>query len=542
MKRLILIPALVLAFCFTTAIISCGGSGSETGSVTSIRLRYNDEPIANNTLTVDLSDSPLEFTAEVQTTGNASNDFTLSSSQTEVAAVSGKTVTLLTVGQTKITATASGDSAQKHTITLNVGTEYVTTTKPYYITNNFGEDASSELLVQWHNDSDVPTQTLQIVTEAGSFASAKNITVTGTAFAGSATLGSFAARNVFRAYVTGLSQNTRYKYRIGNSAAWSDEFYHTTSSKSAADFSFTVAADPQNDTHSAMVTTLKAANTFDNDNRFFLMCGDIVNQIGDRPAEIVSYTNAANELNKERPIAATQGNHDTYYTGGGDTYVFGEATVFNAFVTFPNNGWDTHAEKANRSQSYYFYYNKVLVIMLNTMATGNNTGTSSPNHTKQAEWLKNILENDRANNLSRYTIIATHVSPFGGRASERWLQPEVRAAYGKICADYGVDIFFAGHDHVYGRSNPIKIGASSALSAIDYSSTPGGTVYSIAGATGPKFYTFDPDAMRDQYFPNRSDSYSPGMYVNIKVTAEKLIVTAKKVDGTVVDTYEVAAK
>jgi hypothetical protein len=426
---------------------------------------------------------------------------------------------------------------------LNVYTEYSTTKSPYFITNNFGEDSSTELLVQWHNASDVPTQNLQIVAASGSFANARNITVTGTPFVGSATLGNFAERNVFRAHVTGLNPETSYKYRMGNSQAWSDEFTHLTSSMSADDFSFTVVADPQNDEHSAMVATLKAANAFDDDNRFFLICGDIVNQIGHVPAEIESYTNAANELNKERPIAATQGNHDTYYTGGGDTYIFGEATVFNAFVTFPDNGWDTHANKANRSQSYYFYYNNVLVIVLNTMATSANAGTAAPNHTQQAAWLREILENDRENALSRYTIVATHVSPFGGRSSERWLQPEVRAAYGKICADYGVDIFFAGHDHVYGRSNPIKIGTSTGLSAIDYNPTPGGTVYSIAGSTGPKLYAFDADALRDQYFPYRSDSYTPGMYVNVKVTGESLSVTAMRTNGTApLDEYVVDKK
>jgi hypothetical protein len=352
--------------------------------------------------------------------------------------------------------------------------------------------------------------------------------------------------------VTGLNPNTRYKYRIGNSLAWSDEFSHLTSSRSAADFSFTVATDPQNGTHTVISTRFREANAYDNDNRFFLICGDLVDQIGSRPAEIVSYTEAANEFNIERPIVATQGNHDTYDTSGDYNFVFGEATVFNAFVTFPDNGWDTHADKANRGQSYYFYYNKVLVIMLNTTATGNDVGKGSPNHTRQAVWLKDILENDRTNGLSRYRIVATHVGPLLNHYYEDYYGRDMRAAYGKIFSDYDVDIVFNGHDHTYARSNPIKIGADTAITAINFNTTAGGTIYSIAGSTGPKFYdelTPMPAGSRvDECFPKRTRTQaelSPGMFINVKVTGEKLSVTAIRSTGsgtTVLDTYEVARK
>jgi hypothetical protein len=422
--------------------------------------------------------------------------------------------------------------------------------KPYNITNNFGEDSSSELVAQWHNSGSIETQKLQIAPKTGDFSKAQTITVTGRVFEGEAgSIGEFEARNVFRAEVTGLSPNTPYKYRMGDTGAWSETYYHVTSSGAADNFSFTVVSDPQSGAHSDMRNTLRAADAFDPESRFYLMGGDVVDEIGKNPAEIVSYTNVASEFNKYRPIAATQGNHDTYYDNGTDNqYRFGESTVFNAFVTFPDNGWDTHADKANRSQSYYFYYNKVLFIILNTLATGNNAGTAEPNHAKQAEWLKKILEDDRAHNLSRYRIVLSHISPLSGRNTDRWLTPGVRAAYGKICTDNDVDIFFAGHDHVYGRSNPIKIGTNTALNSINFNETPGGTIFTIVSATGPKFYTIDNAADVAKYFPVKADDSRPGVYVNVKVTAEKLIVTAMKLlsdgtgPGTELDTYEVAVK
>jgi len=544
---------LVFSLCLCGFMTGCNGADSgnntEKDSVTGIKLKYNDNEIGDS-LSVDLSDGPLAFTADVQVKGNASKDFTLTSSATDIATVSDKNVALVAVGQTTITATATGNPAKTHAITLNVIIEEPATpgmTKPYNITNNFDQDSSSDFLVQWHNDVSISKQKLQIVPETEGFGNTKQVMVRMVKkFESTGLVGNFPARNVFKAYVTGLSPNTRYKYRMGDNGAWSDTFYHLTSSGNADDFSFTVLSDPQSEAHTDMANALRAADAFDPDSKFYLMGGDLVDEIAMRPAEIISYTTTANEFNKYKPIAATQGNHDTYYDGSlngtSNQYRFGEATVFNKFVTFPDNGWDTDPKKADRGQSYYFYYNKVFIIMLNTMATANSAGTSSPNYTKQVEWLKSILEKDRAQGLSRYTIIFTHISPFYGRSSNNSYSTSVFSSHGKVFTDYGVDIVFAGHDHIYGRSNPIKITGTN-LSEVNFESTPGGTIFSIVGATGPKFYTLDSsNDMVPKFYPKRTDDQSPGVYLNVKVTAEKLTVTAMRVDGKEIDKYEVEAK
>ena len=585
---------------------------TETGPVISIKLKYNQQEITDDLLAVIFAaNSPLTFTAEVQVTGGASTDFTLASSNTKIATVSGKTVTLVAAGQTTITASAVADPNKKHAITLNAGysvtvtggTADITTAipnqtvtltpeipvgkiflgwkfnlasiqtltvnsfsmpsrnvtvtldsgddKPYYITNNFGEDSSTELLVQWHSYSAPETQTLQYVEKSGSFPGT-GIQVTGNQFQGLGNVGVYAPRNIFRTEVTGLSPNTEYKYRVGYEGAWSAEYNHLTSGGDEGDFSFTVVSDPQSEAHVDMTNALRAADSFDANHRFYLFGGDMVDNIGGRPGEIISYTNAASEFNIKRPIVATQGNHDTHYIDG-SSYRFGGAEVFNAFITFPDNGGDTSPVKSERSQSYYFYYNKVLIIMLNTLASNDDTVMANPGgYTKQANWLKGVLKNDRDNNLSRYTIVVTHIGPFGGRESSRWLTSDTRVAFTKIFTDYNVDIVFSGHDHVYGRSNPIKItqeltGNDSDFTKMydagDFNAVANGTVFSIVSATGPKFYTVSKsDTWIPRYFVVSTDDQEPGVYVNVKVTATKLIVTAKKTTGAQVDTYEVTKK
>jgi len=321
-----------------------------------------------------------------------------------------------------------------------------------------------------------------------------------------------------------------------------------------------------------MAKALRAANEFDADNRFFLMAGDIVCEIGNTPDEIVNYTNIANEFNKTRPIVATQGNHDTYRFDP-NIYYFGEGAAFNAFVTFPENGWDQGAHHGDdRSKSYYFYYNDVLFVVLNTMITNAATSTTNPGtngHDPQRNWLRQIFEKDKNNNLSKYRIVVTHINIFQGRGSsgagETWPMPAPRNAYIDLFTEFDVDIVFQGHDHVYTRSNPLKVtNRNAALSAIDFSGTPGGVIYSIVGATGPKYYgyrnptgttnlfipqiypiRFDDPTLRDPAgHGNMSDrSVAPGVFVNVKVTDVNLTVTARIVGETaVLDTYVVPAK
>ncbi|MDR0301082.1 MAG: metallophosphoesterase [Treponema sp.] len=438
------------------------------------------------------------------------------------------------------------------TVTANFEDMTVYQQPPRYVTNNFGEDSSKELLVQWHNDDEVLSQSLRIVRAADSFANAQNITAEYRNFVTSGTIGDYTSRNIFNADAKNLSPNTLYKYRVGSAnTGWSQVFYHQTSRDAPVNFSFTVVADSQDastdQTH--MKVTLRTANEYDADNRFFLHCGDVVEQIGADPTQVVSYTNAANDFNVQRPVITTQGNHDTYDRNGGNNYTDrkSEATIFNGFMTFPDNGWETRG--IDKSQSYYFYYNNVLFIMLNTLIEYDKFET-------QANWLRDVLEADRAGNKSRYTIVATHKGPFGNHYYEDGDIRMVRRTFGKVFSDYNVDIVFSGHDHTYCRTNPIKITGTTeetaALSAINFNTTPNGTIYSIPGATGKKLYGELAGVVNPQWdtvYIRRTRTEADvtgGVFVNIKVTPEKLIVTALRTNGNrdkyLPDEYEVFKK
>ena len=239
---------------------------------------------------------------------------------------------------------------------------------PMYITNNFGGDASTELVVQWQNVDGSTNQRVQITTEDDTdFTYAHNVDAKYRKLdIDTSSVGNYDKNGVYKAVITDLEPNTKYIYRVGANDAWSQTYNHLTASDESEEFSFVVTSDPQAASHTDFRATMTRANEYDPENRFAFMCGDLVDDMGKRPAEVKSYTEAASEFNKDRIIACTEGNHDTYLNvSGSNVYQFGEATMFNVFTTQPDNGFVK--DDPTKSNSYYFRYNNVLFVTLNTL-------------------------------------------------------------------------------------------------------------------------------------------------------------------------------
>lgn len=445
-----------------------------------------------------------------------------------------------------LTTTACGGPKENTSTSSNPGREIEvyeedgsTHHEPYYITNNFGENAENELIVQWQNEVGSKYQRVQITTEDDpDFIYAHNVDATERILEldPSLKLGDYPARGVYRAEVKDLEPGTDYIYRVGANNAWSETYYHHTADGKDYEFSFTISSDPQSPAHSDMVNTFRAANEYDPDHRFFYNCGDLVNDIGYHPEEIISYTNAASEFNRFKVVGAAQGNHDTYGTTGDNVYLFGEATVFNSFLTFPSNGFETNINKSN---SYYFYYNNVLFITLNTLI-------EDSNYKAQADWLKQVLETNKETGRAEFIICTMHIGPIGNRYGDKWKESPIRKQYTPIFNEYKVDCVFYGHDHTYARTNPIVIDGNTNLATFD--TTPdeeNGVIYSIVGATGPKFYGEDQITYQKNIWEvrtNSKDQVAPGVFVNVKVYEDQLLVHAMKADGTELDNYSVPKK
>ena len=417
--------------------------------------------------------------------------------------------------------------------------------KPYSITNNFGENADTELIVQWQNEVGSLDQRVQITTpDDPDFTYAHNVDATertlDNASLMSKKLGNYASRGIYKSTIKDLLPDTDYIYRVGASGNWSETYYHTTAEGENTDFAFTVFSDPQSkisETHDAMVKTLTKSEEYEDDNRFFLCNGDVSDDQGNQPGEIQDYADMATTFNKYKPISITQGNHDTYGTTKSN-YLWGESTVFNAYMTYPNNGWETNPEK---SASYYYYYNNVLFIVMNTLI-------KDEDYDRQADWLIDVLEANKESGRGEYIIVNSHIGPIGNRYGDKWKESPIRNTYTPIFNKYKVDCVFYGHDHTYARTNPIVIDGTMDLKTVDTTpDTENGVIYSIVGATGPKFYGEDDKSYQTNIWEIRTTAKAdvePGVFVNVRVKDDELEVIAQKSDEemTLLDSYTVPKK
>lgn len=414
---------------------------------------------------------------------------------------------------------------------------------PTNIYNSYGQDASTQLVVQWHNEVGSTNQRVQITTEDDEdFVYAHNVEGDRRNFSVEAkTIGNYPDRDIFRAAIDNLEPNTKYIYRVGADGAWSDTYYHLTAEgERGAEFSFTVASDPQHAEHVSMRRTFNAANEYDPEHRFFFNCGDLVNYIGAEPGEIADYMSVASEFNKYKIIGATQGNHDTYHNEPGmNNYIFGEATVFNAYIANPGNGFE---ENVNKSNSYFYIYNGLLFISLNTLIEDNS-------YTAQTTWLREVLDT-YADDVD-FIVTTMHIGPFGGREGDKWKEKIVRDNFTPIFAEYKVDLALNGHDHAYNRSNAMVLDhsyTSDQLKTFDTTPDPdNGTIFSMVGATGPKFYDIATKAYESNIWKVREKA-DPGTFINLHVTGEELEVKAFRLKGSSgsdveeIDTYTIAKK
>lgn len=412
----------------------------------------------------------------------------------------------------------------------SLGKVYATESLPYNITNNFGEDASRELLVLWHNDASIETQYIEYTDELDiDFENATKISVEGQLWSTSGSVGTYTERKVFRVAINDLEPDSNYIYRVGTTNAWSIVFHHRTAEIDGT-FSFTGVTDAQTASHEMMVITMNAANNFDDDNRFFLNTGDMVDYMGSQPGQIADYALKANQINNQRVIATVLGNHETYNTSNAE--VRDESTVYDGFFYNPQNGLDGEGNLSRKNTSYFFYYNNVLFVMLNTVIS---------NHATQAEWIKDVLEADKnSDRPAQYIIVGAHYGPFGNYFYLNSNMDDIKKHYAPIFTEYEVDIVLFGHDHTYFRTNPLKIGYGGQLASFD--AVEGGVYYMSMATTGPKFLAGQ-EASREQFAVCTMEALSSGVFVNVKVTREKLAIHAKSVAGSEVDDYfEIPAK
>jgi hypothetical protein len=309
---------------------------------------------------------------------------------------------------------------------------------------------------------------------------------------------------------TGLSPDTRYVYRVGDGANWSEWFEFRTASDKPAPVRFLYFGDAQNEIKSHWSRVVRGAFADMPKAHFLLHAGDLINR-AESDEEWGEWFAAPGWINGHIPTVATPGNHEYRRVNGKPTV----SSHWRASFRFPENGPDGLEETC-----YFTDIQGVRVVSLN----------SNEQHEAQAKWLDKVL----ADNPNKWTVITFH-HPVYSTAASRQKDEEgkaVRVHWRPVFDKYAVDIVLAGHDHTYGRS---KLMASD--NVLDGARVQGakGTVYCVS-VSGPKMYELG----AQKWMAKSGENVQ--LYQLITIDGGKLSYEARTADGKPFDGFELVKR
>lgn len=338
--------------------------------------------------------------------------------------------------------------------------------------------------------------------------------------------------------VTDLLPGTSYTYRVGDAAAnvWSDAKSFVTDDGDEA-FKFITIADVQassNENFAHAALTLKGALSVMPDAEFTVNLGDYVNDnTNDEWDWYFSNFAFANDILTQVPVA---GNHD-----GNITNKFNTNCFKNTFCL------DQSKNESIEGVYYSFDYGNAHFAVLNT-------NDMYPMSQAQRNW----LINDMSASDAQWKIILAHRSFYS--AGKNINKPDtivMRNVLLPIIDQLDIDMVYAGHDHMYLRTNQVKGDALvEGTTYVDeiyngekvtFAVNPEGTVYTLPSTAGTKRYTVHEDAIPpvlDVAAVAETTRDRGGCFCTTEINGGKLIYKAYIVDDetqeiSLIDSYAI---
>ncbi|MDF2571433.1 MAG: metallophosphoesterase [Sporomusa sp.] len=383
---------------------------------------------------------------------------------------------------------------------------------PKNITLTWTDDAHTTQTVTWRTAFS-PTPGLIQYSEAINDSSlAQGVLTTTAEVQGlSTTIGNI---SIHSATLKGLKPGTRYIYRVGDGTNWSRQHHFTTAIDNAQAFRFLVFGDTQSSYYLTWRRTLYTAYQTNRDAAFFIHVGDLIDKNHDYK-EWNTWFHASQGIIDTIPILPVVGNHETYTF---EKKIYAMPTFFTAQFKVPGNG-----PEGLNGQVYSFEYGNMHFSVLDTQA--DEEREFEPNMLeKQKIW----LENDLQSTDKRWKLVLMHRSPYDNRSKDG--NRALRKTFIPIFDKYKVDIVFAGHDHIYARSYPLRNGSIA-------KSSSAGTIYITAGRTGNKTYKRTQIKEHNEVFHNLVDESN---YIAVTVNGGTITAKVFQRSGLLIDEWVIS--
>ena len=365
------------------------------------------------------------------------------------------------------------------------------TANPYFVQNNATGNSYSGKNITWMSSISAAEDAavLRLYTEDPS--TTEN--AAWTEYTGSTENVHFAAESarVCTVELTGLNAGTTYYYTVGDGETWSEVYHFTTAGGTSTNFFIIGDTQTTNTANVEAILDMVAASGVPYS--FAIQTGDAVDD-----SSAYAYWDA---LSKVFDAAGMNGVDLIHVLGNHEFYGDVNGIIPQAIYNLPASGSASH---------YSVEYGDVYVAVINYATDGN--------YDEAFAWLvSNAKESD-----CKWKILTMHVPTYGTNAEA--VNDNVRNNLPAAAQEAGIDFVFSGHDHSYARTEPMVNGA------VDEN----GIVYFICGSTGEKSYnvTVNPD----YNFALVNDSYG-ALYMSVETTENAITITARDVNGTVIDTY-----
>lgn len=303
--------------------------------------------------------------------------------------------------------------------------------------------------------------------------------------------------DLFVLELTGLAPSTEYHYHVIRGISDTGDRSFMTAALPGEDFTFIAYGDTRtgpgilgggsNGAHRGVIDAMVLEEP-----RFVVHTGDFINYDSifeeDMPTQWVNYFNIEAPLLSQVAMFPSQGNHDD----GADFYA--------ELLEGP-------ADSGSGTELYYsFDFGGAHFIGINSSL---DYGPGSPQY--------DFIEADLADHEGTGPLFAFwHKPPFslgshGGSES-------AHAQLAPLMQDFGVDVVFGGHDHIYFRSKLIN-----------------GVSYIVTGGGGAPLYLINWDDEITEV------AESTLHYVAISVSGNNITVTAKRSEGSILDEFTIDA-